>query len=76
MSYPLIFLYFVPPGINPSISMMYASTKQRLVQELGIGKVGHLSIGSYLTGLPQDFEVRNVSECTEAWLKQKLGLFE
>ena len=22
VSYPLVFLYFVPPGINPSISMM------------------------------------------------------
>jgi hypothetical protein len=25
---------------------------------------------------PQDFEVRNVSDLTEVWLKQKLGLSE
>merc|ERR1711862_656208 len=29
VSYPLVFIFYCPPGINPSLNMMYASTKQR-----------------------------------------------
>lgn len=39
VSYPLVFIFYCPPGINPSLNMMYASTKQRLANALQIQKV-------------------------------------
>lgn len=39
VSYPLVFIFYCPPGINPSLNMMYASTKQRLANSLQIQKV-------------------------------------
>ena len=38
-SYPLVFVFYCPPGINPSLNMLYASTKQQLVNALQIQKV-------------------------------------
>ena len=34
VSFPLVFLFWCPRGINPKLSMMYASTKGRLVAML------------------------------------------
>ena len=39
VAYPLVFIYYCPPGINPHLNMMYASTKQRLANALEIMKV-------------------------------------
>ena len=61
VSYPLVFIFYCPPGINPALNMMYASTKQRLSNALEIMKI---------------FDVRNAEDMTEAWLKDKLGFFK
>ena len=42
VSYPLVFIFYCPPGINPSLNMMYASTKQRLANALQIQKVRNI----------------------------------
>mmetsp|Transcript_19612 Transcript_19612/g.24775 ORF Transcript_19612/g.24775 Transcript_19612/m.24775 type:complete len:113 (-) Transcript_19612:84-422(-) len=60
VSYPLVFIFYCPPGINPSLNMMYASTKQRLANALQIQKL---------------FDVRNPDEFDEEWLKKKLAFF-
>ena len=39
ISYPLVFVFYCPPGINPHDNMMYASTKQTLANALEIQKV-------------------------------------
>eukprot|EP00011_Vannellida_sp_DIVA3-517-6-12_P014488 CAMPEP_0114621388 /NCGR_PEP_ID=MMETSP0168-20121206/9204_1 /TAXON_ID=95228 ORGANISM="Vannella sp., Strain DIVA3 517/6/12" /NCGR_SAMPLE_ID=MMETSP0168 /ASSEMBLY_ACC=CAM_ASM_000044 /LENGTH=142 /DNA_ID=CAMNT_0001832587 /DNA_START=37 /DNA_END=465 /DNA_ORIENTATION=+ len=59
-SFPLVFIFFCPPGINPTLNMMYASTKQRLANALQIQKI---------------FDVRDADELSEEWLKKKLAFF-
>eukprot|EP01099_Mayorella_cantabrigiensis_P004744 TRINITY_DN3615_c0_g1_i1.p1 TRINITY_DN3615_c0_g1~~TRINITY_DN3615_c0_g1_i1.p1 ORF type:complete len:156 (-),score=48.74 TRINITY_DN3615_c0_g1_i1:80-502(-) len=59
-SFPLVFIFYCPQGINPALNMMYASTKQRLQTELQIMKV---------------FDLRKAEELNEEWLNQKLGFF-
>jgi len=56
--FPLVFIFYCPSS-NPTLQMLYASTKQRLVQSLEVMK---------------DFEVRASADLSEQWLKDKLGL--
>ncbi|XP_013392779.1 glia maturation factor gamma isoform X2 [Lingula anatina] len=60
VSYPLCFIFVSPIGCKPEMQMMYAGSKNGLVQELDVTKI---------------FEVRNTEELTEEWLKQKLSFF-
>jgi len=58
VSYPLIFIFYCPPGISTSLNILYSSTKTNLVNELNISKI---------------FDVRSSDELTEEWLKEKLA---
>ncbi|XP_037342112.2 glia maturation factor beta [Pungitius pungitius] len=60
ISYPLCFIFSSPVGCRPDQQMMYAGSKNKLVQTVGMSKV---------------FEIRNTEDLTEEWLKEKLGIF-
>uniref|UniRef100_A0A3Q3RBD8 Glia maturation factor n=1 Tax=Monopterus albus TaxID=43700 RepID=A0A3Q3RBD8_MONAL len=58
VSYPLCFIFSSPVGKNQQ--MMYAGSKNKLVQTVQLTKV---------------FEIRNTEDLTEEWLREKLGFF-
>ncbi|XP_012691642.1 glia maturation factor gamma [Clupea harengus] len=60
VSYPLCFIFSSPVGCKPEQQMMYAGSKNRLVQTAELTKV---------------FETRNADDLTEEWLKSKLSFF-
>ncbi|KAL4648472.1 glia maturation factor gamma [Arapaima gigas] len=60
ISYPLCFIFSSPVGCKPEQQMMYAGSKNRLVQAAELTKV---------------FEVRNADDLSEEWLKEKLSFF-
>ncbi|XP_028321377.1 glia maturation factor gamma [Gouania willdenowi] len=60
VSYPFCFIFSSPIGCKPEQQMMYAGSKNRLVQAAELTKV---------------FETRNTEELTEDWLKNKLAFF-
>jgi len=60
LSFPLVFVFFCPPGIKPELNILYASTKQRLALMMHILK---------------DYELKDKEEFNEEWLKKKLGIF-
>ncbi|KAK1786214.1 hypothetical protein P4O66_017924 [Electrophorus voltai] len=60
VSYPLCFIFSSPVGCKPEQQMMYAGSKNRLVQSAELTKV---------------FEIRNADDLTEEWLKEKLSFF-
>jgi Cofilin/tropomyosin-type actin-binding protein len=59
-SYPLVFIYYIPPGCNPELNMLYSSTKLPLTRLFNIQK---------------EFELRDQEDLTEEWLKKKLSFF-
>uniref|UniRef100_A0A8C1PZB2 Glia maturation factor n=1 Tax=Cyprinus carpio TaxID=7962 RepID=A0A8C1PZB2_CYPCA len=60
VSYPLCFIFSSPVGCKPEQQMMYAGSKNKLVQTVELTKV---------------FEIRNTEDLTEEWLQEKLGFF-
>ncbi|XP_060781063.1 glia maturation factor beta [Neoarius graeffei] len=60
VSYPLCFIFSSPVGCKPEQQMMYAGSKNKLVQTVEVTKV---------------FEIRNTEDLTEEWLREKLGFF-
>uniref|UniRef100_A0A3Q3B1Y0 Glia maturation factor n=1 Tax=Kryptolebias marmoratus TaxID=37003 RepID=A0A3Q3B1Y0_KRYMA len=60
VSYPLCFI-FSSPACKPEQQMMYAGSKNKLVQTVELTK--------------QVFEIRNTEDLTEEWLREKLGFF-
>ncbi|KAJ8369172.1 hypothetical protein SKAU_G00092000 [Synaphobranchus kaupii] len=60
VSYPLCFIFSSPVGCKPEQQMMYAGSKNRLVQTAELTKV---------------FETRNADDLSEEWLKEKLSFF-
>ncbi|KAJ8414679.1 hypothetical protein AAFF_G00038810 [Aldrovandia affinis] len=60
VSYPLCFIFSSPVGCKPEQQMMYAGSKNRLVQTAELTKV---------------FETRNAEDLSEEWLKEKLSFF-
>ncbi|XP_055450985.1 glia maturation factor gamma isoform X2 [Psammomys obesus] len=60
VSYPLCFIFSSPVGCKPEQQMMYAGSKNWLVQTAELTKV---------------FEIRTTDDLTEAWLKEKLAFF-
>ncbi|XP_062850944.1 glia maturation factor beta isoform X2 [Trichomycterus rosablanca] len=60
VSYPLCFIFSSPVGCKPEQQMMYAGSKNKLVQTVELTKV---------------FEIRNTEDLTEDWLREKLGFF-
>eukprot|EP00069_Balaena_mysticetus_P018887 bmy_11705T0 len=61
VSYPLCFIFSSPVGCKPEQQMMYAGSKNKLVQTAELTKVV--------------FEIRNTEDLTEEWLREKLGFF-
>ncbi|KAM9035319.1 glia maturation factor gamma isoform 1-T1 [Sarcophilus harrisii] len=60
LSYPLCFIFSSPLGCKPEQQMMYAGSKNRLVQTAELTKV---------------FEIRTTDDLTETWLQEKLAFF-
>ncbi|KAG8506067.1 Glia maturation factor gamma [Galemys pyrenaicus] len=60
VSYPLCFIFSSPVGCKPEQQMMYAGSKNRLVQTAELTKV---------------FEIRTTDDLTETWLREKLSFF-
>ncbi|XP_044291486.1 glia maturation factor gamma [Varanus komodoensis] len=60
ISYPLCFIFCSPLGCKPEQQMMYAGSKNRLVQAAEFTKV---------------FEIRSTEDLTEQWLKERLAFF-
>lgn len=60
VSYPLVYIFLTPSSTKPELQMMYAGTKLEVQNALGLTKT---------------FEVRDVEELTEDWLKSKLAFF-
>uniref|UniRef100_A0A2I2YKE9 Glia maturation factor n=1 Tax=Gorilla gorilla gorilla TaxID=9595 RepID=A0A2I2YKE9_GORGO len=58
--YPPCFIFSSPVGCKPEQQMIYAGSKNKLVQTAELTKV---------------FEIRNTEELTEEWLCEKLGFF-
>jgi len=61
MSIPLVFIFYCPRDINPTLNMLYASTKTRLINDLQVMKT---------------FDIQTSEDLTEEWLKTKLKLFD
>ncbi|KAB1277900.1 Glia maturation factor beta [Camelus dromedarius] len=68
VSYPLCFIFSSPVGCKPEQQMMYAGSKNKLVQTAELTKV--VFIFDLLV-----FEIRNTEDLTEEWLREKLGFF-
>jgi len=60
VSFPLVFIFYCPTGINTSLNMLYASVKQRLCTDLQIMKA---------------FDLRSLDTLTEAWLREQLAFY-
>ncbi|KAJ8045437.1 Glia maturation factor beta [Holothuria leucospilota] len=58
-SYPMCFIFISPAGMKPELSMMYAGSKPSLINETQMTKI---------------FELRDLDELTEEWLKSQLGI--
>jgi len=61
VSFPLVFIYYCPREINPTLSMLYSSTKTRLMNATQITKT---------------FDIQEADSLTEEWLKEKLKFFK
>jgi len=61
VSFPLVFIFYCPKGINTKLNILYASTKPVLTETLQVQKL---------------FSVATTDELTEDWLKDKLGFFK
>ncbi len=57
VSYPMCLIYSTPRDCQTELQMMYAGTKLSLVKEADLTKV---------------FEIRELDELTDEWLRQKL----
>jgi len=61
VSFPLVFIFYCPKGINTKLNILYASTKPVLTETLQVQKL---------------FSVATTDELTEEWLKDKLAFFK
>lgn len=57
ISYPMCFIYYTPRDSQMALQMLYACTKNALQRE---------------TDLTRVFEIRELDDLTEDWLKEKL----
>ncbi|XP_048506881.1 glia maturation factor gamma isoform X4 [Athalia rosae] len=58
LSYPMCFIYYTPRDSQIELQIMYAGTKLALQKEADLTRV---------------YEVRELDELTEEWLKEKLN---
>jgi hypothetical protein len=90
-SFPLVFIFYCPKGINTKLNILYASTKPVLTESLQVQKVGwaRAAVGGCCAPNPdlfssnarsfpplQLFSVATTEELTESWLKDKLAFFK
>ncbi|GAM18091.1 hypothetical protein SAMD00019534_012660 [Acytostelium subglobosum LB1] len=61
VSFPIVFIYYMPKGISPALAMTYANNKEKLFTKLELGK---------------SFDAETPSTLTEEWLKEKLAFFK
>uniref|UniRef100_A0A8C5QLV9 Glia maturation factor n=1 Tax=Leptobrachium leishanense TaxID=445787 RepID=A0A8C5QLV9_9ANUR len=61
VSFPLCFIFSSPVGCKPEQQMMYAGSKNKLVQTVQLTKA---------------FEIRSTDDLCEAWLLEKLAFFQ
>ncbi|KAF9101177.1 hypothetical protein BGX27_011587 [Mortierella sp. AM989] len=57
LSFPLVFIYYSPPGVKPELNMLYASAKTYFQNKVGLGKV---------------FDVQNAGTLTKEWMSSML----
>eukprot|EP00057_Strongylocentrotus_purpuratus_P008061 XP_011662535.1 PREDICTED: glia maturation factor beta isoform X2 [Strongylocentrotus purpuratus] len=60
ISYPLCLVFICPQGTKPELAMMYGGSCLELQNIMGLSKY---------------FELSDLEEFTEEWLKKKLGFF-
>ena len=60
VSFPLVCIFYCPPGGATGSNILYSSTKPKLMKDLTLTKV---------------FDIKDPEELTEEWLKEKLGFF-
>ncbi|XP_061389829.1 glia maturation factor gamma [Musca vetustissima] len=58
ISYPMCFIFYTPRDSQIELQMMYACTKSALQREIDLTRV---------------YEIRELDELTEDWLKEKLS---
>ncbi|XP_055375937.1 glia maturation factor beta [Condylostylus longicornis] len=58
ISYPMCFIFYTPRDSQIELQMMYACTKTTLQREIDLTRV---------------YEIRELDELTEEWLREKLG---
>lgn len=58
ISYPMCFIFYTPRDSQMELQIMYAGTKRALQREADLTRV---------------YEVRELDELTEEWLKEKLA---
>lgn len=58
VSYPMCFIFYTPRDIQMELQVLYAGMKLVLQREAGLTRV---------------YEVRELEEMTEEWLKEKLS---
>lgn len=58
ISYPMCFIFYTPRNIQMELQVLYAGMKLVLQKEAGLTRV---------------YEVRELEELTEDWLKEKLS---
>lgn len=58
ISYPMCFIFYTPSNIQMELQVLYAGMKLVLQREAGLTRV---------------YEVRELEELTEDWLKEKLS---
>lgn len=58
VSYPMCLVFYSPDGCSPELQMMYAGSRNNLVQECELTK---------------NFEIRDAEELTKEYLDSKLG---
>ncbi|KAK2492150.1 hypothetical protein MC885_006665 [Smutsia gigantea] len=80
VSYPLCFIFSSPVGCKPEQQMMYAGSKNKLVQTAELTKVVFVFDLLVEAVFPliepfKVFEIRNTEDLTEEWLREKLGFF-
>jgi len=60
-SLPLVFIFYCPRDISPTLNMLYTSTKTRLINSLEIMKT---------------FDVQDVESLNQDWLNEKMKFFK
>ncbi|OON24021.1 hypothetical protein X801_00052, partial [Opisthorchis viverrini] len=68
--YPYCMVFSTPEGCPPMLKMLYTASLPSVVEKSGVGKVGlHCIVQIYSWKV---FELRDVEDFSEAWLREQL----